>query len=61
MDSKPGFRSTELWMTGLFSALAGAYGLDSPNPTVQAAAVLAIGFMGGMYALSRGRVKGGSQ
>jgi hypothetical protein len=58
---KPGFRSTELWMTGLFSALAGAYGLDNANPTVQAAAVLAIGFMGGMYALSRGKAKGGAQ
>lgn len=59
-DTKPGWATTEGIFTGLISAVMGGYGLENENPMVQATAVAAIGFMVGMYALSRGKVKGGA-
>lgn len=58
-DLSSGYRSTEAIFTALGSAVIGGYGLENPDPTVKAASLLAIGFVLGMYALSRGRAKGG--
>lgn len=54
-----GYRTTEAIFTALGSAVIGGYGLENPDPTVNAAALIAIGFVLGMYALSRGKAKGG--
>jgi len=54
---KTGTKTTEFNITWLMSAVTGGYGLTSDSEIVQACALIAIGFMGGMYMLSRGMAK----
>ena len=58
MDTKPGFKTSEFIGKWMASLVAGGFGITDPDPRVRAAALLAIGFMFGMYALSRSSVKG---
>jgi hypothetical protein len=60
-EPKPGYRSSEAILTAFTTIVVGGYGMENSDPLVNAAALLAIGFMGGMYALSRGKAKGGDQ
>lgn len=57
---KPGIKSSEHLMTWAMSAIAGGYGLTHEDPRVNAAAMIAIGFIAGMYQLSRGLAKRGA-
>lgn len=55
--AKPGRKSTEFGMTWLMGVVAGGAGIADDSEIVRMAAVIALGFLGGMYALSRGRAK----
>lgn len=52
-----GVKTSEFISVWAASIAAGGYGMTSDSPQVQAASILALGFMMGMYALSRGSAK----
>lgn len=56
-ELRNGYNTSEALFTGLFATVIGGYGVDSADPMVKAAAIIAIGFVVGMYAISRGWVK----
>lgn len=56
---KPGWKTSEGVMAYAMALLGGGYGLQDGDPMVRASALAAIGFVFGMYALSRGSAKKG--
>jgi len=54
-----GSKTSEGIGTAIMAVLAGGYGLDTEDPTVKAAALLAMGLAVGLYSLGRGIRKGG--
>jgi hypothetical protein len=52
-----GAKTSEFISAWASTALAGGFGLTDSDPLVRAAAIVAIGFVMGCYALSRGAAK----
>jgi hypothetical protein len=55
-----GRKTSEFISSWVASIAAGGYGMTSSEPMVQASGILALGFIMGMYALSRGNAKKGA-
>ena len=58
-SAKPGVATTEHVFSWILGLVVGGTGLQDGDPTVRAAALIALGLIGAGYSLSRGKAKGG--